>query len=144
MRGWMIAALALAVATSAAAQSQAASLAGAWTYRTDVWTTGRCVISGDAMLTPIAGRADQYRAHLVSTEACDYGGGAVAEQECVVLQDGQTVLVQCRVTRTNSSAGYLPDDFVLQMRTHDHLVGRLTANWNAPAEWRRRSSPAIS
>jgi hypothetical protein len=146
MRGWLIAALTLtvaAVAASASALPAPAGLEGVWTYRTEAWTAANCVISGNAILSRSDGRPNEYRARMVSTESCEHGRVTRAEQECIVLQDAQTVLVECRVVSTSPPSSYLPDNFVLEVRTRDLLVGRLTANWNAPAEW-RRATPAVS
>lgn len=132
------------VAGTPATAQTAYQLEGQWRYRTAVWTDGECVITGQASLVRDESAPNRYTAQIVSTEACADGESTTVPQACSVEQQQELVFVLCRVLDPDGAPFYQPDNFMLRMETRDHLVGRLTANWNAPAEWRRANAALIS
>lgn len=145
MSNWSSAlALAIALTASPAVATESASLAGAWQIRATYEAIG-CVITGEAVLTP-RNRADIYDVRMTTIETCDYdeGPNAPVDQACTATRRAEHVSVDCRVIRVDPGRGYLPDDFELLVIDDASMIGRLTANWNAPAIWRRANAVPVS
>lgn len=143
MSNWSKPALIAAAFALAAPQADAQTrdLSGQWAFRSENAAIG-CTISGQAtvhrMLT--VGRYDvRFRA----TEACRGAYESWAEERCVATETQNHLSVRCRVDRSNAG-GYLPDDFELEIGGDGVMRGLLTANWNAPAEWRRLDAANVS
>ncbi len=54
------------------------------------------------------------------------------------------VSIRCTIVQIDPGRSYLPDDFELVVRDPGLMTGLLTANWNAPAVWRRRDSAPVA
>lgn len=130
----------LAFVSPAHAQTQT-GLAGQWAFRSE-FAAINCTITGQATLTPTA--PGRYDVRMTARETCGGADNGVAEEVCVATQTGTRVSVDCDVLRTIPQRRYYPDDFELQWGGGNHMTGLLTANWNAPAEWRRLGPPAVS
>ena len=101
-----------------------------------------CMITGQATLTPTRTQG-VYTAAMTTRETCGDVVGGPVDQHCTVSQSAIRISVLCTVTHIDPVRDYLPDDFELVVSTPNRLTGLLTANWNAPAEW-RRTTAAIS
>ncbi|HYD87290.1 MAG TPA: hypothetical protein VEA80_07435 [Vitreimonas sp.] len=125
---------------SSVAHAEMATLAGAWSFRA-VHAAADCTITGDAVVRDTSTR-DVYEVSLVATETCGGLSNTPVEQSCRATRSGDSVLVDCVVLYPDRAPGYLPDDFELVVQAPNVMVGRLTANWNQPAVWRRGVSDA--
>jgi hypothetical protein len=144
MSNWCKAALCAAIfaalTTSAFADD---SLAGEWVFQSVNDEIG-CTIAGRATLTHDA-NADTpaYRVAMRAAQTCGGVQTSESSETCAATRKSGAVVVSCRVVES-TAPGYLPDDFILTERNPDLMVGRLTANWNAPAEWRRARAAPVS
>ena len=141
MSNWFRPALlaaALAFATTPA-HAQTRDLSGRWAFRSE-FAAINCTITGEATLQRQR-RAGRYDVQMRATETCDGVPASWAEERCVATRTRNHLSVRCTVLRS-SVGGYLPDDFELEIAGDGSMQGLLTANWNAPAEWRRLDAPA--
>ncbi len=133
MRGFLIAAAALAAcsAPAANAQSGADAFAGTWAFQTASYGTEQvgAIMSGAAVIT--RERADNYSVRLISNERLvnrDTGQSAflTARQNCTGQNNGGQFTITCQMAEPLE--GYEPDTFVVQRGEADQLVGVLQAN----------------
>lgn len=142
MSNWFSAAAlaaSFALALPAHAQSQTA-LAGQWAFRSENAAIG-CTITGQATLRPARG-SGRYNVRMIATETCDGRVNSQVDETCVATRMRTHLSVRCTVDR--GPPGYLPDDFELDIVGDGRMQGLLTANWNAPAEWRKLGAANIS
>ncbi len=79
---------------------------------------------------------------MIATETCDGRITSRVEETCAAVRTRTHVSVRCRLDR--APANYQPDDFELEIVGDERMQGLLTANWNAPAEWRRLNAANVS
>src|SRR5215510_7609315 len=135
MWNWCRAALIAAAFSPSSALAQTQSLAGAWTFRAVFEQIG-CSISGEATLTPTR-TGNVYDAALTATTTCRTGSFQPVGQACTARRAQDRVAIRCTVVSIEPGRPYLPDDFELTVRDANLMTGLLTANWYAPAVWRR-------
>lgn len=140
MRALVAALLFACAAFPAHAQPRSASLAGHWNFETEVATERGCVIRGAAVLTPQDARG-RYDVQLSAHETCRSGDQWRATERCTATQTGRAVRVDCTLL-TAEPGNYAADNFTLDVRGADLMVGVLLSTWNARAEW-RRAAPAL-
>lgn len=130
MRGFLIAAVALAAlaAPAASAQSVRAPLEGTWTFQTASYGDERvgAIMSGAAIFLWTA--ENRYDITLVSNERLvnrDTGESVflTARQTCVGVDDNGQLTITCQMAEPLE--GYVPDNFVLQTGENRQLVGVL-------------------
>lgn len=144
MSKWFKAALIAAMLMPAPvfAQSQD-SLAGNWEFRAVFEEIG-CVITGEATLTPAA-QENRYDVVMIATETCTgQAPNAPVNEHCIAGRTGDRVSIICTLVNLAPGRSYLPDNFELVLRDPNTMIGLLTANWNAPAAWRRRDAAPVS
>jgi hypothetical protein len=142
MWNWCRAALIATVFIPSSAFAQTQSLAGAWTFRAVFEEIG-CSISGEATLT--ATRADNvYDVAMTATETCRTGSYQPVGQQCIARRTQDRVAIRCIIVSIEPGRPYLPDDFELTVQDANLMTGLLTANWNAPAVWRRLGRPPVA
>lgn len=122
------------------AHAQQSDLAGTWGFRA-AFKAADCTMDGQATLTP-ARAPGVYNVRMRATETCSGEVRTTAEETCIATQSGQHVSLRCTVVSVTPASGYLPDDFELERVGGDRMQGVLTANWNAPAIWRRLDNNA--
>jgi hypothetical protein len=141
MSKWFSAVVIAAMLWPAPVFAQTQSLVGAWDFRAVFQEIG-CTISGEATITSTA-TSDVYDVALTAIETCGEVADAPVGQRCVARRVRDRVSIQCRIVQIDPGRDYLPDDFLLVVRDRTLMTGLLTANWNAPAVWRRRDSAPI-
>ena len=142
MWNWCRAALIATAFSPSLAFAQTQSLAGAWTFRAVFEEIG-CSISGEATLTP-TGADNVYDVALTATETCRTGSYGPVGQQCTARRAQDRVAIRCAIVSIEQGRSYLPDDFELVVRDANLMTGLLTANWNAPAVWRRLDRPPLA
>jgi hypothetical protein len=130
MRGFLIAAMALAAAPMAQAQTGDA-FEGTWAFQTQSYGTEQvgAIMSGAAVITREA--PDRYAIRLLANERLvnrDTGQGVflTARQTCTGVNDDGQFTITCEMAEPLE--GYAPDNFVLQSGEADQLVGVLNSN----------------
>ncbi len=130
MRGFLIAAMALAAAPLAQAQTGDA-FEGTWAFQTQSYGTEQvgAIMSGAAVITREA--PNRYAIRLLANERLvnrDTGQGAflTARQTCTGVNDDGQFTITCQMAEPLE--GYAPDNFVLQTGEADQLVGVLNSN----------------
>lgn len=130
MRGFLIAAMALAAAPMAHAQTGDA-FEGTWAFQTQSYGTEQvgAIMSGAAVITREA--PNRYAIRLLANERLvnrDTGQGAflTARQTCTGVNDDGQFTITCQMAEPLE--GYAPDNFVLQAGEADQLVGVLNSN----------------
>lgn len=145
MSNWFKAAVAAAVlcqAPNAGAAVDTRDLAGAWDFRAVFEDIG-CTITGDATITPT--NADNvFDVALNAVQTCDGVTEPPVGQRCTARRTQDRVSIRCTIVRIDAGRSYLPDDFELNVSDSGLMIGLLTANWNAPAVWRRRDAAPVS
>jgi hypothetical protein len=131
MRGFLIAALALAVCSAPAAHAQSSdTFAGTWAFQTVSYGDERvgAIMSGVAVIT--ASAPNRYDIRLLSNERLVNRDTAesmllTARQTCTGENDGGQFTISCQLAEPLE--GYEPDNFVLQAGEPDQLVGALSS-----------------
>src|SRR5690606_37799401 len=130
MRGFLIAAMALAAAPLAQAQTGDA-FEETWAFQTQSYGTELvgAIMSGAAVITRDA--PNRYAIWLLANERLvnrDTGQGAflTARQTCTGVNDDGQFTITCQMAEPLE--GYAPDNFVLQTGEADQLVGVLNSN----------------
>ncbi len=130
MRGFLIAAMALAAASTAHAQTGDA-FEGTWAFQTQSYGTEQvgAIMSGAAVITREA--PNRYAIRLLANERLvnrDTGQGAflTARQNCTGVNDDGQFTITCQMAEPLE--GYTADNFVLQTGEADQLVGVLNSN----------------
>jgi|CXWL01.1.fsa_nt_gi hypothetical protein len=145
MSNWFKAALAAAIlcqATAAQASVDTRTLAGAWEFRAVFEQIG-CTITGGATITRTS-TENVYDVALNAVQTCDGVTEAPVGQSCVARRVNDRVSIRCRIVQIDPGREYLPDDFELTVSDSGLMIGQLTANWYAPAIWRRRDTAPVS
>ncbi|MFN3463392.1 MAG: hypothetical protein ACK4X1_04880 [Terricaulis sp.] len=139
MRGFLIAAMALAAAPLAQAQTGDA-FEGTWAFQTQSYGTEQvgAIMSGAAVITREA--PNRYAIRLLANERLvnrDTGQGAflTARQTCTGVNDDGQFTITCQMAEPLE--GYQPDNFVLQAGEADQLVGVLNSNASSQVTFSR-------
>jgi hypothetical protein len=131
MRGFLIAAVALAACSAPMAHAQAGdAFAGTWAFQTVSYGDERvgAIMSGVAVIS--AGAPNRYDIRLLSNERLvnrDTGESVflTARQTCTGQNDDGQFTVTCQLAEPLE--GYEPDNFALQAGEADQLVGVLNS-----------------
>lgn len=131
MRGFLIAAALVAVATPMASAQSRDAFAGTWAFQTESYGTEQvgAIMSGAAVITRQA--ANRYSIQLISNERLvnretNQSAFLTARQTCTGANDDSQFTITCQMAEPLE--GYEPDTFVLQTGEADQLVGVLQSN----------------
>lgn len=127
MRGFLIAAAAMAACSAPVASAQTGdAFAGTWAFQTASYGNEQVggIMSGAAVITREA--PNRYAVRLIANERLvnrDTGQGAflTARQNCTGANDDGQFTITCQMAEPLE--GYEPDTFVLQAGETDQLVG---------------------
>jgi len=119
---------------------------GSWTFQTQPYRSGQCIMSGTMHLThhPDEGL---YDCELTAVEVCSMWGKSVVLQTCSARRFGNQVSIRSRITeyleKKAEGLVYVPDNFSLTIQDPSRMFGALISAATAPVEF-RRSEEGIS
>jgi len=121
---------------------------GAWSFQTQPYRDGQCVMTGTMFLTDDADGVDgKYDCELTALEMCSLWGQSVVRQTCEVRRFGNQVSVRSEIAEVLERKGelegfsfnYVPDNFALTVKSASRMYGALVSAVSAPVEFRRRT-----
>ncbi|MEO0550009.1 MAG: hypothetical protein AAFZ91_08810 [Pseudomonadota bacterium] len=119
---------------------------GSWTFQTQPYRDGRCLMTGTMRLTPDP-EDGVYACELTAVEVCSMWGRSVVLQTCTVRRFGNQVSVRSTISQMleQKTEGliYVPDNFTLTVQDASRMFGALVSAATAPVEF-RRSEEGIS
>ncbi|MEL6388377.1 MAG: hypothetical protein AAFR00_13585 [Pseudomonadota bacterium] len=117
---------------------------GAWTFQTQPYRNGQCLMSGSMRLTadPEEG---VYGCELTAMEVCSMWGRSLVRQSCVARRFGNQVSIRSTIEEMLESKpqvgdlelAYVPDNFALTIQSAERMFGALVSAVSAPVEFRR-------
>ena len=113
---------------------------GSWTFQTQPYRDGACIMSGTMHLTedPEEG---VYDCELTAVEVCALWGRSVVLQKCSARRFGNQVSVRSRISQMleqeTDGLIYVPDNFTLTIQDASRMYGALVSAATAPVEFRR-------
>lgn len=119
---------------------------GSWTFQTQPYREGQCVMTGTMRLTddPEEGL---YACELTAVEVCSMWGRSVVLQTCTARRFGNQVSVRSQIDQMleqkTEGLFYVPDNFSLTIQDASRMFGALVSAATAPVEF-RRSEEGIS
>ncbi len=119
---------------------------GSWTFQTQPYRSGQCIMSGTMRLSdhPDEGL---YDCELTAVEVCSMWGKSVVLQTCSARRFGNQVSIRSQITEylEKKAEGliYVPDNFSLTIQDPSRMFGALISAATAPVEF-RRSEEGIS
>ena len=138
--------LAVTSLTAAADKKDPTDVLGSWTFQTQPYRDGQCIMSGTMRLTPNP-EEGLYACELTAVEVCSMWGRSVVLQKCEARRFGNQVSVRSRITQMleQKTEGliYVPDNFSLTVQDPSRMWGALVSAATAPVEF-RRSEEGIS
>ncbi|MEM6535301.1 MAG: hypothetical protein AAF613_06630 [Pseudomonadota bacterium] len=143
----LLAAICAATLLPAAADTRDPSdVLGSWTFQTQPYRNGQCVMTGTMRLSD-APEEGVYACELTAVEVCSLWGRSVVLQKCSARRFGNQVSVRSEIEQMleQKTAGliYVPDNFSLTIQDASRMFGALVSAATAPVEF-RRSEEGIS
>lgn len=132
--------LAIAGPVHATQERDPADVLGSWTFQTQPYRGGQCLMTGTMHLTdhPEEGL---YTCELTAVEVCSMWGRSVVVQKCDARRFGNQVSVRSRISQflEKKAEGmvYVPDNFSLTVQDENRMWGALISAVTAPVEFRR-------
>ena len=147
-QGWMIAGLAAIMfaaspanadprmdVTTLSEDESLADLSGDWSFTTDRYRSGQCVMTGSLYVYAPTTDDTGYQCTLTSVETCG-AERSIVEQTCTMssVRGGLLIAsqIQSFIQEKPSSIGYLPDNFILTDVTADEMSGELRSAVTSP------------
>ena len=120
---------------------------GVWTFQTQPYREGQCLMSGSMRLSdhPYAG---VYDCELMAMEVCSLWGRSLVRQSCQARRFGNQVsirseieeIVESKMASEDFELHYVPDNFALTIQSAQRMFGSLVSAVSAPVEFRRAES----
>lgn len=129
---------------SADASKDPTDVLGAWSFKTEPYRFGQCVMTGTMHLSPDP-EDGVYACELTAHEDCTDVGRTLVRQTCTARRFGNQVSVRSRIvefletehTLEGVEVNYYPDNFALTVQNAQRMYGALVSAVSAPVEFRR-------
>ncbi|MDJ0922807.1 MAG: hypothetical protein QNI84_16895 [Henriciella sp.] len=142
----LIAGLMLTSLSAVADTRDPTDVLGSWTFQTQPYRGGQCLMTGTMRLTPDP-EEGVYACELTAVEVCSMWGRSVVLQTCTVRRFGNQVSVRSTISQMLEMKAeglvYVPDNFTLTVQDASRMFGALVSAATAPVEF-RRSEEGIS
>ncbi|MEM1106867.1 MAG: hypothetical protein AAGH87_10800 [Pseudomonadota bacterium] len=131
------------------ASAEPSDILGAWSFETDRYRDGQCVMSGTMRLwSGVSGKQSGYQCELTALEVCTQWGQSVVRQTCDITRVDDQLTVRSQIAEVLQRKGafsegpfnYAPDNFALTVKSHSLMFGSLLSAVNAPVTFRRETA----
>jgi len=149
-KAFLLACLALSglLASTASADADPNDILGAWSFQTQPYRDGQCVMTGTMYLSDDPAQEEGiYGCELTALEMCSLWGQSIVRQTCEARRFGNQVSVRSEIAEVLERKGefedfafnYVPDNFALTVKSASRMYGALVSAVSAPVEFRRRT-----
>lgn len=118
----------------------ASDLLGSWSFQTQPYREGQCLMSGTMRLSSDP-KPGTYACELTAVEVCSMWGRSVVLQSCTASRSGDQVSIRSNIEQMLETKVpdliYVPDNFTLTVQDASRMYGALVSAATAPVEFRR-------
>ncbi|MEL6569231.1 MAG: hypothetical protein AAFQ22_12485 [Pseudomonadota bacterium] len=134
--------------TPAIADADPNDILGVWSFQTQPYRDGQCVMSGTMHLSHDGENEDGvYACELTALEMCSLWGQSIVRQDCEARRFGNQVSIRSEIAEVLERKGeledftfnYVPDNFAVTVKSATRMYGALVSAVTAPVEFRRRT-----
>ncbi|MEM9739234.1 MAG: hypothetical protein AAF829_05140 [Pseudomonadota bacterium] len=136
-----------AFAGPATADADPSDILGIWSFQTQPYRDGQCIMSGTMHLSHDSeNQEDLYACELTALEMCSLWGQSIVRQSCQARRFGDQVSIRSEIAEVlerkgeleNFSFNYVPDNFAVTVKSPIRMYGALVSAVTAPVEFRRQ------
>lgn len=123
-------------------------IVGIWSFQTQPYRDGQCIMSGTMHLSHDAeNEHGVYACELTALEMCSLWGQSIVRQDCEARRFGDQVSVRSEIAEVlerkvdveGMAFNYVPDNFALTVKGPKRMFGALVSAVTAPVEFRRQT-----
>lgn len=149
-KAFVLALLALSgvLAAPAMADADPGDILGTWSFQTQPYRDGQCIMSGTMHLSHDPENEDGvYACELTALEMCSLWGQSIVRQNCEARRFGNQVSIRSEIAEVLERKGevegfafnYVPDNFAVTVKGPKRMFGALVSAVTAPVEFRRQT-----